>query len=60
MVQGGGPLAVLVAGDPALVESVHVMRAFRVNHPAGKLFVAWIAGAKGRRVVAAQRAYRAA
>ena len=58
--QGGGPLAVLVQGDAALAESVHVMRAFRVSHPAGKLFVAWISGPKGRRVVAAQRAYRAA
>jgi len=59
-VQGGAPLAVLVDGDPALLEAVHVMRAFRINHPAGKIFVAWIAGPKGRRVVAAQRAYRAA
>jgi tungstate transport system substrate-binding protein len=58
--QGGGPLAVLIDGDAALAETVHVMRAFRINHPAGKLFVAWIAGPKGRRVVAAQRAYRAA
>jgi tungstate transport system substrate-binding protein len=59
-VQGGAPLAVLVEGDPALAESVHVMRAFRINHPAGKIFVAWIAGPKGRRIVAAHRAYRAA
>ncbi|MEP7100905.1 MAG: substrate-binding domain-containing protein [Burkholderiales bacterium] len=58
--QGGAPLAVLVEGDPALAEAVHVMRAFRINHPAGKIFVAWIAGPKGRRVVAAHRAYRAA
>jgi tungstate transport system substrate-binding protein len=58
--QGGGPLAVLVDGDPALGEAVHVMRAFRVSHPAGNIFVAWIAGPKGRRVVAAHRAYRAA
>jgi tungstate transport system substrate-binding protein len=58
--QGGSPLAVLVEGDPVLAEPVHVMRAFRVNHPAGKIFVAWIAGPKGRRVVAAHRAYRAA
>lgn len=36
---------------------VHVMRGFRVNHPAAKIFVAWIAGPQGRRVVAAQRAY---
>ena len=57
---GGAPLAVLVEGDPLLTERVHVMRAFRVSHPAGKIFVAWIAGPKGRRVVAAQRAYRAA
>lgn len=59
-VQGGGPLAVLVDGDPALGEAVHVMRAFRARHPAGKIFVAWVAGPKGRRVVAAHRAYRAA
>lgn len=58
-VQGGAPLAVLVEGDPALAEAVHVMRPFRFNHPAGKIFVDWIAGAKGRRVVAAHRAYRA-
>ena len=57
--QGGAPLALLVEGDPALAEAVHVMRAFRVSHPAGRIFVAWIAGPKGRRVVAAQRAYRA-
>jgi tungstate transport system substrate-binding protein len=57
-VQGGAPLAVLVEGDPSLVEEVHVMRAFRVDHPAGKLFVAWIAGPKGRRIVAAHRGYR--
>jgi len=56
---GGGPLAVLVEGDPLLAEPVHVMRSFRVNHPAGKIFVTWISGPKGRRVVAAQRAYRA-
>jgi tungstate transport system substrate-binding protein len=56
---GGAPLAVLVEGDPLLAEPVHVMRAFRSSHPAGKLFVAWIAGPRGRRVVAAQR-YRAA
>ncbi len=59
-VQGGAPLAVLVEGDPALAEAVHVMRAFRINHPAGKMFVAWVSGPKGRRVVAAHRAYRAA
>ena len=57
--QGGAPLAVLVEGDPALAEQVHVMRSFRVSHPAGKLFVAWVAGPKGHRFVAAVRGYRA-
>jgi tungstate transport system substrate-binding protein len=56
---GGAPLVVLIEGDPLLAESVHVMRSFRVNHPAGKIFVAWISGPKGRRVVSAQRSYRA-
>jgi tungstate transport system substrate-binding protein len=56
--QGGAPLAVLVEGDARMAESIHVMRSFRVNHPAGKMFVAWIAGPRGRHVVAAQRGYR--
>ena len=56
---GGAPLAVLVDADPLLAEQVHVLRAFRATHPAGKLFVAWITGPKGRRIVAAQRGYRA-
>jgi tungstate transport system substrate-binding protein len=56
---GGAPLAVLVEGDPLLAEPVHVMRSFRINHPAGKIFVTWISGPKGRRIVAAQRSYRA-
>ncbi|MEP7299534.1 MAG: substrate-binding domain-containing protein [Burkholderiales bacterium] len=57
--QGGAPLAVRVDADALLVEQVHVMRSFRVNHPAGKIFVAWIASAKGRRVVGSLRGYRA-
>lgn len=56
--QGGAPLAVLVAGDPRMALPVHVMRAFRVNHPAGKLFVSWVTGPKGRAVVGARRGYR--
>lgn len=56
---GGAPLAVLVEGDPLFAEPVHVMRSFRINHPAGKIFVTWISGPKGRRIVAAQRSYRA-
>ena len=58
LAQGGAPLAVLVEGDMRLVAQVHMMRSFRVDHPAAKLFVAWIAGARGRRVVTAQRGYR--
>jgi tungstate transport system substrate-binding protein len=60
LAQGGAPLTIRVDADPLLAEHVHAMRAFRVNHPAGKIFIAWIASAKGRRVVAAQRGYRAA
>ena len=56
---GGAPLAVLVEGDARMAVPVHVMRSFRVNHPAGKLFTQWITGPKGRAVVAAQRGYRA-
>ena len=57
---GGDPLGVVVEGDPALAETVHAMRSFRVSHPAGKIFVAWIAGGRGRRVAASHRGYRAA
>jgi tungstate transport system substrate-binding protein len=56
--QGGAPLAILVEGDRQLAEDVHAMRSFRSPHPAGRMFVAWIAGARGRAVVAAQRGYR--
>ena len=56
--QGGEPVSVLVEGDPLLAEPVHAMRSFRVAHPAGKIFVAWIAGRRGQAVVARQRGYR--
>jgi tungstate transport system substrate-binding protein len=56
---GGAPLAVLVEGDPRMVVPVHVMRGFRVTHPAGKIFIAWITGPKGRAVVSRQRGYSA-
>jgi tungstate transport system substrate-binding protein len=56
--RGGAPLAVLVEGDPQMAMPVHVMRSFRVSHPAAKIFVAWITGPKGRRVVAGLRSYR--
>lgn len=55
--QGGAPLGLLV-DDPALAAPVHVMRSFRVQHAAGNLFVDWIAGSHGRRVVAGLRGYR--
>jgi len=55
---GGAPSAILVEGDPLLVESVHAMRAFRVQHPAGKIFVSWIAGGRGRAVVARHGGYQ--
>lgn len=55
---GGAPLAILVEGDPQLAETVHAMRSFRITHPAGKIFVAWIAGPRGHAVVAAHRGYR--
>ena len=57
--RGGKPLAVLVDADPRLAVPVHVMRSFRVTHPAGKIFSSWITGPKGRAVVAAQAGYRA-
>jgi tungstate transport system substrate-binding protein len=56
---GGAPLAVLVQGDTAMRAPVHVMRGFRANHPAAKLFSAWVTGPEGRRIVGAQRGYRA-
>ena len=59
LAQGGAPLAVLVEGDPRMQAPVHVMRSFRINHPAGKIFAAWITGPKGRKVVAGVRGYRA-
>lgn len=56
----GSGLAVLAEGDDRLVVSYHVMLSFRVNHPAGKLMVNWLAGRNGQRVVSAyRRGYRA-
>jgi tungstate transport system substrate-binding protein len=53
---------ILAEGDPRMGVDVHVMRTFRAErqHPAGKLFVAWIGSAKGRLVAASHRGYRAA
>ncbi len=52
--------SMLVEGDPRLLVDVHVMRSFRVNHPSAKLFVNWLAGGHGRRIVAGVRGYRPA
>ncbi|HEX2540670.1 MAG TPA: substrate-binding domain-containing protein [Caldimonas sp.] len=56
---GGAPLAIVVDGDPTLAEAVHAMRSFRVSHPAGKIFLGWIGGGRGRAVVGSVRGYRA-
>ena len=53
------PLAVLVESDPLLATEVHVMRSFRVNHPAAKLFTKWISGPQGQRVAGGVRGWRA-
>ena len=55
---GGAPLAVLAEGDPLLAEPVRAMRAFRATHPAGRIFVGWIAGGRGHAIVASHRGYR--
>lgn len=52
-------LAVLVENDPRLAVDIHVMRSFRVGHPAAKLFVTWVSGRNGRRLIATQRGYLA-
>ncbi|HEX4233500.1 MAG TPA: substrate-binding domain-containing protein [Caldimonas sp.] len=57
MALGGAPSIVIVESDPLLVESVHAMRSFRITHPAGKIFVSWIAGGRGRAVVARHGGY---
>ncbi len=59
LAQGGKPLAVLVENDPRLLAEVHVMRSFRVNHPAAKLFVQWVSGPGGRRVAGDVRGWSA-
>ena len=49
---------ILVDGDARLSIPVHVLRSFRVNHPAGKLLVKWLAGPRGRNLAAGMRGYR--
>lgn len=57
---GGKDFAILCAGDPRMGVDVHVMRTFRTErqHPAGKLFVSWIASKKGQALVAKHKGYR--
>lgn len=49
----GAGLQVIVSSDARLDFAYHAMRSFRVTHPAGKLFVAWLAGRRGARAVGA-------
>lgn len=49
---------VLVEGDSRLEAPLHVVRSFRATHPAGKLFVGWVTGPVGRKVVAGQPGLR--
>jgi tungstate transport system substrate-binding protein len=51
-------LSVLVEGDARMQNPVHVMRSFRVNHPAAKLFGQWVTGPQGRRVAGGLRGWR--
>ena len=52
------PLKAWIDGDPQLATIYSVARSFRVNHPAGKLFVAWLAGPMGRKVVSGTPGWR--
>ena len=57
----GTGLALMVAGDPRLAFSYHLMRSFRNHAPAGKLLGTWLGGPGGQRAVAAfGRGYRPA
>ena len=59
LAKGRKPLALLVAGDPRMAVPVHAMRSFRVNHPAGKLFLQWMSGPHGRQIVASAPGWKA-
>lgn len=50
---GGAPgMAALVQGDARLLLDAQVLRAFRRQHPSGKLFVSWLAGPRGQAAIA--------
>ena len=59
MAQGRKPLALMVEKDERMLTQVHFMRAFRVGHPAGKLFGQWIDGPQGARVTGSVKGWRA-
>ncbi|MCW7538320.1 LysR substrate-binding domain-containing protein [Aquabacterium sp. A7-Y] len=44
-------LGLLVEGDPRLADAYHAMLPFRATHPGAKLFMNWLSGPTGRRVV---------
>jgi len=52
------PLAIVSEGDARMANDVHVMRSFRVNHPAAKLFVKWVSGTTGRQVASSVRGWK--
>lgn len=59
LARGRKPLAIMVEGDARMGAEVHVMRSFRVNHPAAKLFGKWVSSPAGRRVASGVRGWRA-
>jgi tungstate transport system substrate-binding protein len=50
--------AIRVQGDPRMVLSVHAMQSFRARHPAAKLFMRWITGNQGQRIVSTTPGWR--
>lgn len=52
-------LAVLAEGGAELSVPLHLMRSFRANHPAARLFSEWVRSPRGRRVVNAHPGYSA-
>lgn len=51
-------LTVLADNDPALNIGLHLMRSFRVRHPASKLFSQWVTGSTGQWVLSRRAGYR--
>lgn len=58
LAKGRKPLAIVCEGDPRMADEVHLMRSFRINHPAAKLFGDWVTSSAGRRAVGAVRGWR--